>query len=183
MRDWEGNLGSIHTGIVARKPLPLTMEVEHACICLWLSEGQKSPCGTGRGEDGEKKNRKKKTPTAQKTPENYFTFLVRAKWCSGLQMPALLVLWGHRWGTARPCHASCAGKSGWILGVPSATWAGWGCCAIWEREPAPVSMGSTQSFPESCLIYRVLSAGKGRLRHSLPLFSPLDFKIFVWKRS
>lgn len=32
---------------VARKQLPLIVYVEHACVCLWLSEGQNSPCGDG----------------------------------------------------------------------------------------------------------------------------------------
>lgn len=30
---------------VARKQLSLIVYVEHACVCLWLSEGQNSPCG------------------------------------------------------------------------------------------------------------------------------------------
>lgn len=32
---------------VARKQLPLIVYVEHACVCLWLSGGQNSPCGDG----------------------------------------------------------------------------------------------------------------------------------------
>jgi len=46
----------------------LTVSVEHACVCLWLSKGQKSPRGAEEGVGG-----------VRKQIENYFKILNCAK--------------------------------------------------------------------------------------------------------
>lgn len=115
----------------------------------------------------------------KKIIENYLKILNGAKWCSGLQMPVLLVLWGllreqMRHSSTLPCftcfkvrlYSSCP----LLLPVLAG-----GSRAIWERDPECLHVVTIQGeqlsvsmraacilwlSEESCLIYRVLFGGK-----------------------